>query len=633
VPAACASTSTNTATAPAKHEAVLVGCRVAGFVNNSTPTRSNTSQARDAGHIQPGDEIVGVDGVDCRSWEYGRVVELLKQKKNEGSGGGSEGKEEAGGKVITFRAAARSSAADDEDADGHMTAIDLHGPPSSGLFSPSNVKKKLREQQQRQERLPNSDDDEGPETPDFRRKLLCGNSAGGDPSAAGGAEETEVTTHQNQQGGRSGGVSGLLCDVVSHTASTVYTTLSTSASVADATVNKIGEVLVGHSEEDFQNAVASKMRLLQELTEMRAALGAAEGEMVSKVDALRKERDDAVKIRAVFEQALQTAQWEVDELRAAAEAAAAELAAAQSEGAEATARADELAAQREQMRAETEELRGHFEQKKREVSSELSAVLTQLSERTETIRMLREQIGRQEEELRVQRESAAATAQELAAARASAESHEMQLGAEQDARKEAKAMIEKMEAQVSDLEQSLATASEKADAERIEAEGQRNIDLSKKDDQISGLQDELQAALSAKSSLEDEVSHITSAHESDVEKIQEEVERFKSELQDRMSELQDKLQAAESAKASQEAEASRIIGEVEERNAELEAELEAVQEELQAALSAKASLENDGARSRPANESGRGKSSKGARRLFRAVVPRRLRTRRNKNKD
>jgi chromosome segregation ATPase len=611
----------------------MLGCRVVRFVNNSTPTRTTTSQARDFGVIHPGDVVVGIDGVDCSTWEYSRVIELLKKTKKES---GSDGNEEEARKAITFRAvgvrkpavatkstsvdetaAKDTSSADYEEEDGHMTTIDLNPRvedagaisivaadagsdgekgPSSGLFSPSNVKR-LRKQKEQLQDL----DENLRETPDFRSKgvLLCGNSSTLSAVAGGDKAGAETMTAEQYQGK----VSGLLSNVVSQTllpaVSTVYSNLSMSASVADATVGKIGEALVGHSEQEFQDAIAAKMRLLHELSEIRAALGEDEGtkqEMVSKIDALQKERDDAIKARVIFEEALQTAQREGDELRAVVEATAGELTATKLESVEATANANKLAAQNELLRAQTEQLRGHFGNKEREMSAGLAAAQLQLNERVEAIRILHEQISRYEEQLRIQRENAAASSQELVAASVSAETYGKQLRAEQNALKEANAMIEEMQRQISDLEQSLAEASEKVDAERIEAEERRTIELSKVEDQISKLQGELQSALSAKSSLEDEVARVTSALEGDVGKMQEEMNQVQSDLQDRISELQEKLQEAVSAKSSLEDDVSKIIGEVKEKNAEVLAqktELEAIQGELQASLSAKTSLEND----------------------------------------
>lgn len=299
--------------------------------------------------------------------------------------------------------------------------------------------------------------------------LLCGNSsvlsavAGGDKPGA----ESTMTAEQYQ-----GRVSGLLSNVVSQTllpaVSTVYSNLSTSASVADATVGKIGEALVGHSEQEFQEAVAAKMRLLHELSEVRATLGEDEEtkrELASKVDTLQKERDDAIKARGIFEEALQTAQREGDELRAAVEATAGELTATKLESVEAIANANKLAAQNELLRAQTEQLRGHFGNKEREMSEGLAAAQSQLNERVEAIRILQEQIARYEEKLRIQSENAVVSSQELVAASASVKTYEEQLRTEQNALKEANDSIDKLRVKISELEQSLVETSEKADTE------------------------------------------------------------------------------------------------------------------------------------------------------------------------
>ena len=190
----------------------MLGCRVVRFVNNSTPTRTTTSQARNFGVIHPGDVVVGIDGVDVSTWEYSRVIELLKKKKeygNVGEGNDEIKKEEARGKAITFRAVGvrksavttsdtttndagasntstnrvlafdsstaagaaadtaantNASSATDDEEDGRMITIDLNplvedvGTTSivtanashvpSGLFSPSNVKKLRKQKEQ-----------------------------------------------------------------------------------------------------------------------------------------------------------------------------------------------------------------------------------------------------------------------------------------------------------------------------------------------------------------------------------------------------------------------------------------------------------------------------------------------------
>ena len=639
----------------------MLGCRVVRFVNNSTPTRTTTSQARNFGVIHPGDVVVGIDGVDVSTWEYSRVIELLKKKKkdgNAGEGNDETKKEEARGKAITFRAVGvrksavttsdtttndagasntstnrvlafdsstaagaaadtaantNASSATDDEEDGRMITIDLNplvedvGTTSivtanashvpSGLFSPSNVKKLRKQKEQLQ-----SIDESLRETPEFRSKdvLLCGNSsvlsavAGGDKSGA----ESTMTAEQYQ-----GRVSGLLSNVVSQTllpaVSTVYSNLSTSASVADATVGKIGEALVGHSEQEFQEAVAAKMRLLHELSEVRATLGEDEEtkrELASKVDTLQKERDDAIKARGIFEEALQTAQREGDELRAAIEATAGELTATKMESVEAIASANKLAAQNELLRAQTEQLRGHFGNKEREMSEGLAAAQSQLNERVEAIRILQEQIARYEEQLRIQSENAVVSSQELVAASASVKTYEEQLRTEQNALKEANDSIDKLRVKISELEQSLVETSEKADTERSETEENHKIDLGKMNDQISALQGDLDAALSTKSSLEDELSRVTSALEGDVGKMQEEMGRVQIELQDRITGLEDKLESAMSARSSLEGDLSRMSSEMEEKNVEISAqqtELEAIRGELEAALSARASLEGD----------------------------------------
>ena len=637
----------------------MLGCRVVRFVNNSTPTRTTTSQARNFGVIHPGDVVVGIDGVDVSTWEYSRVIELLKKRKEGGNveeGNEETKKEEARGKAITFRAVgvrksavttsdtandaganntstnrvlafdsstaaavdtaantSASSATDDEE-DGRMTTIDLNplvedvgttsivtasanNVPSAGLFSPSNVKK-LRKQKEQLQSI-----DEGlRETPEFRSKdvLLCGNSsvlsavAGGDKSGA----ETTMTAEQYQ-----GRVSGLLSNVVSQTllpaVSTVYSNLSTSASVVDATVGKIGEALVGHSEQEFQEAVAAKMRLLHELSEVRATLGEDEitkRELANKVDTLQKERDDAIKARVIFEEALQTAQREGDDLRAVVEATAGELTATKLKSVEATANVNKLAAQNELLRAQTEQLRGHFGNKERNMSEGLATAQSQLNERMEAIRILQEQITRYEEQLRIQSEDAVASSQELVAASASVKTYEEQLRTEQNALKEANESIEKLRVKISELEQSLAETSKKADTERSDAEERHKIDLGKMNDQISALQGDLDAAVFTKSSLEDELLRVTSALEGDFGKMQEEMGRVQSELQDRISGLEEKLEAAISAKSSLEGKLSRMTGELEEKNVKIstqEADLEARRGELEAALSDKASLEGD----------------------------------------
>lgn len=638
----------------------MLGCRVVRFVNNSTPTRTTTSQARNFGVIHPGDVVVGIDGVDVSTWEYSRVIELLKKRKMEDGdvGEGSDGTKKGGarGKAITFRAvgvrksavttsdttnndasanntstnrvlafdsstaAAADTAANtkepsatDDEEDGQMTTIDLNplvedvGTTSivtanashvpSGFFSPSNVKKLRKQKEQLQ-----SIDESLRETPEFRSKdvLLCGNSsvlsevAGGDKSGA----ETTMTAEQYQ-----GRVSGLLSNVVSQTllpaVSTVYSNLSTSASVADATVGKIGEALVGHSEQEFQEAVAAKMRLLHELSEVRATLGEDEEtkqELANKVDTLQKERDDAIKARAIYEEALQTAQREGDELRAAVEATAGELTATKLESVDANANVNKLAAQNELLRAQTEQLRSHFGNKEREMSEGLAAVQSQLNERVEAVRILQEHITRYEEELRIQSENAVASSQEFVAASASVKTYEEQLRAEQSALKEANDSIDKLRVKISELEQSLVETSKKADTERSEAEERHKIDIGEMNDQISALQGDLDAALNTKSSLEDELSRVTSALEGDVGKMQEEMGRVQSELQDRISGLEEKLEAATSAKSSLEGNLSRMTGEMEEKNIKIttqQTELEAIRGELEAALSDKASLEGD----------------------------------------
>ena len=614
-PVSISGSSSSPATA-ATHTKML-GCRVVRFVNNSTPTRTTTSQARNFGVINPGDVVVGIDGVDVSTWEYSRVIELLKKKSDEDEES-SEKKRKETGKAITFRAvgvrkstvpaagsaedavanadtatnrilAFDSSAAADkatvtsttptteEEEDGHMATIDLNPlvedvgttsigaqPPASGLFSPSNVKK-LRKQR---EQLQNNLDERLRETPEFRSKdvLLCGNSSVLSAAVGGEKPGSESTMPTQQYQGK---VPGLLSNVVSQTllpaVSTVYSNLTTSASVADATVGKIGEALVGHSEQEFQEAVAAKMRLLHELSEVRATLGEDEEtkrELTSKIGALERERDDAIKARAIFEEALQTAQREGDELRAAVEVTTGELTATKLESVEATASANKLAARNELLRAQTEQLRGHFGSKERQMSQELALAQSQLNESMEAIRILQDQITRHEEQLRIHSESAAASSQELVATSASARTYEEQLRAKQDALKVANTTIDEMRGQISALEQSLAETANMVDAERIEAEERRSDDVRKMQDTVSELQGELQAALSAKLDL-------TSALEGDVGKMQEEMGRVKSELEKHISELEGELQAALSAKTSREADIARITGEMEETNAKI----------------------------------------------------------------
>jgi len=483
------------------------------------------------------------------------------------------------------------------------------------LFSPSNVRR-LQQRQKQQRKgttvttATTSTTPRGtPQLGSSRDALLCGTGISGHATEA-------------PYGGR---VSGLLSSVVNQTllpaVSTVYSNISTSASVADVAASKIGETLVGHSEQDFEEAVQAKMRLLSELSSVRAELGADEAtrrRLEDDVTKLQRERDEAIKARTIFEEALQTTQKEEDRLRAAVDATVTELNEARSTSLDATTAANKLAAQNELLKAQTEQLRGHFGVRERTMVEQLTAAQSQLEERMRSIQALREEIARYDEQLRLRDAEVESTSRDLGGAKAAVQGLEEQLRHKEEALASASLSAEDMRAQIAVLEQSIADTARSAEESTSERETRHKTEIqgmreemdrmtAESKAKLSKLEADLKEAASAKSSLEEDVARITE----ELEKSKEEAESYRSKLDARMSEIEElkanitggveamQLQADEAAKAWQEKEIELKAEIEEQRMVSARAETEfneraaAFESDLRDAASAKSSLEDE----------------------------------------
>lgn len=630
-----------------------MGCRVVRFVDRADAP----SQARTSGLIAVSDVVVAVDRQEVLTWKYGEVIALLKAApRNEGRvvtfrsvrGTSRSARRSLGRRRKTNRNEDGSASAD--ASGGGETAMCPPDPPSGSLPQPSSTPTAPASRS-----IPGSassmasvnlEDDGGP--------LPRETTSIGPVSSSGMFSPSNVKRLAGQERARSSGIKreldkvgrngtndsatpgaamkpaqnpkrGILSSVFSQTllpaASVVYSNVSSTSRMADTAANRIGEALVGHSEKDFKETLRLKMELLSELSAAKAALGAdkeARRELESAVDHLKNEIVHVERARSEADDALREARSSEVSLRDELGEKADQLKRLGASAEELTERGAKLEAQNELLREQADQLRGLVAAKEKAAADQLAAGQVELKEREEAVSEMRFDIAQFEKRLRGREEELEEATGQLAAAKEEARGFASLLKAKECALDEAEQSARKLRDEVLALETALAESSQDRyqDLSNKDSDSKTQLDLMRvemenirieTEAKLASLHSELAANTETKTLLEKDVQSLKEElvqsqkielnYSNDLESRMEEISTLKVNFDNQVKELQRRADAtAEVWRAKEE----KLNAEVEEQrklSAKAEADLEEsvakFEKELEEVTITKRALEDD----------------------------------------